>query len=59
MANKVGIISKIVSRDHQVPARLAPHITEAVVAEVGHPWPGEDVDAAVGPHPPVRTETDS
>ena len=59
MANQIRIICKIVPRDHQVPARLAPHIAEAVVAEVGHPGPGEDVDAAVGPDPAIRTQTDS
>ena len=59
MANKIWIISKIVARNHEVPARLAPYITQPVVAEVGHPRPGEDVDAAVGPDPAIRTQTDS
>ena len=59
MANKIGIISKVVARNNKISARLAPDITQAIVPEVGHPGPCQDVNRAVGSNPAIRAKTDT
>ena len=59
MADKIWIISEVVARNNKISARLAPYVTQAIVPEVGHPGPAQDVHRAVGPDPAIRTETDT
>ena len=59
MANQIGIISEVVARNNKISARLAPDITQAIVPEVGHPGPCQDVNRAVGSNPAIRAKTDT
>ena len=58
-AHQTVIVSKVVAGDDETLARFAPDVTEAVVAEVGHPGPRTEVDTAVGSLPALGTETET
>ena len=57
VAEELRAGGEVVSRHGDVAARLAPHVAQAVVAEVCHAGPGRDVHPAVGARPVVRTQT--
>ena len=58
-AHQTVIVSKVVAGDDETLARFAPDVAEAVVAEVGHPGSGSEVDTAVRSLPALSTETEA
>ena len=59
MAEQAIVVGKVVPGHDQALAGLAPHVAEAVVAEVGESGPNLQVNAAVGTVPAVSTQAHS
>ena len=59
MAEQAIVVGKVVPGHDQALAGLAPHVAEAVVAEVGEPGSNLQVNAAVGAVPAVSTQAHS
>ena len=58
MAEQLFVCEVVPGHDETL-ARFTPHVTEAVVTEVGQPRSHADVHAAIRPMPAISTQTDS
>ena len=59
VAHQAGIVGKVVAGHDETLARFAPHVAEAVVAEVCHPGACSEVNTAVSSLPAISTETET
>ena len=58
MAEQLFVCEVVPGHDETL-ARFTPHVTEAIVTEVGQPRSHADVHAAIRPMPAISAQTDS